>query len=217
MVVTLQSTKSMKKINTLLLEKGSTKEWTDGWIRRIVTSAGCWISAPMDPHQWTCRNWTEELPPSQWDAAVQERQLAEGTKHFLHSLGKSGKTRTRYDVRIETDHIFRRTLKLSQPKIDWRCCWEIWTYLWARKAFRIIANHALPLDLNSYYVWVGMGGTENPQVIKALMDLFKARNESHRLLSWHPQDCSSSSAGFDLSLIFRIPIEGQTLWGMRHK
>src|SRR5882762_4596082 len=48
------------------------------------------------------------------------------------------------------------------------------------RAFRIVANHAATPGAEQLIMYVGgMGGTGKSQVIKALMDFFKSRNESH--------------------------------------
>ena len=51
------------------------------------------------------------------------------------------------------------------------------------RAFRIVANHATinnPTQLKMYLG--GMGGTGKSQVLKALIEFFKDRNESHRII-----------------------------------
>jgi len=51
------------------------------------------------------------------------------------------------------------------------------------RAFRIVANHATvnnPTQLKMYLG--GMGGTGKSQVLKALVEFFKDRNESHRII-----------------------------------
>ena len=51
------------------------------------------------------------------------------------------------------------------------------------RAFRIISNHAVTPGSEQLIMYVGgMAGTGKSQVIKALMDLFKSRNESHRFV-----------------------------------
>ena len=55
------------------------------------------------------------------------------------------------------------------------------------RAFRIVANHATidnPTQLKMYLG--GMGGTGKSQVLKALIDFFKERNESHRIMILAP-------------------------------
>src|SRR6202167_1390360 len=51
------------------------------------------------------------------------------------------------------------------------------------RAFRIVANHAVSPGSEQLMVYVGgMGGTGKSQVIKALMEFYKSRNESHRFV-----------------------------------
>ena len=55
------------------------------------------------------------------------------------------------------------------------------------QAFRIVANHATidnPTQLKMYLG--GMGGTGKSQVLKALVEFFKERNESHRIMILAP-------------------------------
>ena len=55
------------------------------------------------------------------------------------------------------------------------------------RAFRIVANHATidnPTQLKMYLG--GMGGTGKSQVLKALVEFFKERNESHRIMILAP-------------------------------
>ena len=49
------------------------------------------------------------------------------------------------------------------------------------RAFRIVANHACSPDSEQLKMYIaGMGGTGKTQVIKALVEFFRVRNESHR-------------------------------------
>ena len=51
------------------------------------------------------------------------------------------------------------------------------------RAFRIVANHACSPDSEQLKMYIaGMGGTEKTQVLKALVEFFKIRNESHRFI-----------------------------------
>src|ERR1700677_800386 len=72
MTVTLQPMKSMNQISTLLLEKkGQQRIEQMAEIQKIVTSAG-WLDQCPDgpPSMDFAEIEPEELPPSQWDAAV---------------------------------------------------------------------------------------------------------------------------------------------------
>jgi hypothetical protein len=55
------------------------------------------------------------------------------------------------------------------------------------RAFRIVANHATQGGIAPLKMYLGgMGGTGKSQVIKALIDFFKNRNESHRFMVLAP-------------------------------
>jgi Helitron helicase-like domain at N-terminus/PIF1-like helicase len=52
-----------------------------------------------------------------------------------------------------------------------------------KRAFKIVANHATSKNPEPLHMYLGgMAGTGKSQVIKALIDFFHVRNESHRLL-----------------------------------
>jgi hypothetical protein len=51
------------------------------------------------------------------------------------------------------------------------------------RAFRVVANHACSPDSEQLKMYIaGMGGTGKTQVLKALVELFRLRNESHRFI-----------------------------------
>jgi tRNA G37 N-methylase TrmD len=55
------------------------------------------------------------------------------------------------------------------------------------RAFRIVANHATIDNLTQLKMYLGgMGRTGKSQVLKALMEFFKERNESHRIIILAP-------------------------------
>ena len=55
------------------------------------------------------------------------------------------------------------------------------------RAFRIVANHATIDDPSQLKMYLGgMGGTGKSQVLKALVEFFKERNESHRIMILAP-------------------------------
>jgi len=93
-------------------------------IQKIVTSAG-WLDQCPDGN--THMDFTEinpeELPPSRWDAAVQEKRqqvLAERNQALPAQSGKGvGKDPNQNDVKIVDRSYLEKTLKpsLKQPKI----------------------------------------------------------------------------------------------------
>src|ERR1700734_4458863 len=80
------------------------------------------------------------------------------------------------------------------------------------RAFRIIANHAVTPGYEQLMMYVGgMGGTGKSQVIKALMDFFKSRNESHRFVVFAPTGTAAALLqGSTYHSILGVPIDGQT-------
>jgi hypothetical protein len=80
------------------------------------------------------------------------------------------------------------------------------------RAFRIIANHAVTPGSEQLIMYVcGMGGTGKSQVIKALMDFFKSRNESHRFVVLAPTGIAAALLhGSTYHSFLGVPIDGQT-------
>ena len=80
------------------------------------------------------------------------------------------------------------------------------------RAFRIIANHAVTPGSEQLMMYVGgMGGTGKSQVIKALMDFYKSRNESHRFVVLAPTGTAAALLhGSTYHSFLGVPIDGQT-------
>ena len=80
------------------------------------------------------------------------------------------------------------------------------------RAFRIIANHAVTPGSEQLMMYVGgMGGTGKSQVIKALVDFFKSRNESHRFVVLTPTGTAAALLhGSTYHSFLGAPIDGQT-------
>jgi len=69
-----------------------------------------------------------------------------------------------------------------------------------KRAFRIVAHYSLEPNFEQLKMYLaGMGGTGKSQVIKALMEFFKHKNESHRIVVLGP-------IGFSAVLINVQPI-----------
>src|ERR1700733_11807065 len=81
------------------------------------------------------------------------------------------------------------------------------------RAFRIISNHAVTPGSEQLTMHVGgMAGTGKSQVIKALMDFFKSRNESHRFVVLAPTGTAAALLlGSTDHSFLGVPIEGQTV------
>jgi len=80
------------------------------------------------------------------------------------------------------------------------------------RAFRIIANHAVTPGSEQLIMYVGgMAGTGKSQVIKALMNFFTSRNESHRFVVLAPTGTAAALLhGSTYHSILGVPIDGQT-------
>ncbi|EPQ56050.1 hypothetical protein GLOTRDRAFT_13439, partial [Gloeophyllum trabeum ATCC 11539] len=64
------------------------------------------------------------------------------------------------------------------------------------RAFRIVANHASSPQSEQLNMYLGgMAGMGRPQVIKALMEFFKVRNESHRFIVLAPTGSAAAIVG----------------------
>ncbi|KAF9553063.1 hypothetical protein CPC08DRAFT_646084, partial [Agrocybe pediades] len=84
------------------------------------------------------------------------------------------------------------------------------------RAFRIIANHACspsPEQLKMYLG--GMGGTGKTQVIKAVLEMFKQKKESHRFIVVAPTGTAAALLnGSTYHSAFGIHIKGKKEAGM---
>ena len=79
------------------------------------------------------------------------------------------------------------------------------------RAFRIVANHAVTPGVKQLIMYlVGMGGTGESQVIKALMPFFKSRNEFHRFVVLAPTGTAAALLqGSTYHSFLGVPIDGQ--------
>jgi len=120
-------------------------------IQKIVTSAG-WLDQCPDgpPSMVFAKIEPEELPPSQWDAAVQEKRqqvLAERNKALPAQCGKqSGKDPNQNNVRIVDRSYLQKNFKaLSEAaqKLIEDVVEKFELTSEQERAFRIIANHAV--------------------------------------------------------------------------
>jgi len=188
-------------------------------IQKIVTSAG-WLDQCSDgPMQLDFAEINpEELPPSRWDAAVQEKRqqvLSDRNQALPAQSGKKfGKDPNQNDVQIVDRSYLERNFKAQSEaaqnliegvvmKFDLNSEQE--------RAFRIVANHAATPGAEQLIMYVGgMGGTGKSQVIKALMDFFKSRNESHRFVVLAPTGTAAALLhGSTYHSFLGVPIDGQ--------
>lgn len=131
------------------------------------------------------------LPGSKWKTVIQDQRkalLADRAKTIpihrqLDPTGELSKNATTNSVSIVDADYFKYDFKAvsdeAQKHID-NTCVQFGLNTEQERAFKIIANHASspsPEQLKMYLG--GMGGTGKSQVIKALIRLFEARNETH--------------------------------------
>src|ERR1700733_2610171 len=189
-------------------------------IQKIVTSAG-WLDQCLDgpPSMDFAEIEAEELLPSQWDAAVQEKRqqvLAERNKSLpAQSKNQSGKDPNQNDVQIVDRSYLQKSFK-AQSETAQKLIEDVVEKFELtsdqERAFRIIANHAVTPASEQLIMYVGgMAGTGKSQVIKALMEFFKSRNESHRFVVLAPTGTAAALLhGSTYHSILGVPIDGQT-------
>src|ERR1700728_1611209 len=189
-------------------------------IQKIVTSAGWLDQCPdgppsMDFAEIEC----EELPPSQWDAAVQgkcQQVLAERNKALPAQSGKqTSKDPNQNDVQIVDRSYLQKNFKAqseSAQKLIEDVVDKFELTSDQERAFRIVANHAVSPGSEQLMMYVGgMGGTGKSQVIKALMEFYKSRNESHRFVVLAPTGTAAALLhGSTYHSFLGVPIDGQT-------
>jgi len=136
---------------------------------------------------------------SKWKASVdQERQkiLAERNKNIPNKVYKNIPDPNENNVQVidrsYLQKIFKAKLKSDQKLItstvkDYSLNTE------QERAFRIIANHSLEPKSDQLKMYLaGMGGTGKSRVINALMEFFKNKNESHRIVVLGPTGSSAA-------------------------
>src|ERR1700685_731208 len=174
----------------------------------------------MDPHQWTLHKLNlKSYHLSQWDAAVQEKcqqVLAERNKALATQSGKqTGKDPNKNDVQIVDRSYLQQNFKAqseSAQKLIEDVVEKFELTSDQERAFRIVANHAVSLGSEQLMMYVGgMGGTGKSQVIKALMEFYKSRNESHRFVVLAPTGTAAALLhGSTYHSFLGVPIDGQT-------
>ena len=188
-------------------------------IQKIVTSAGWLDQCPGDPPSLDFKNIEpEKLPPSQWNAAVQDQHqqvLAERNKALPAQSGKkSGKDMNQNDVQIVDRSYLQKDFKVQSDvaqKLIEDVIQKFSLNPEQERAFRIVANHAVAPGAEQLIMYLGgMGGTGKSQVIKALMQFFKSRNESHRFVVLAPTGTAAALLqGSTYHSFLGVPIDGQ--------
>jgi hypothetical protein len=119
----------------------------------------------------------EELPPSQWDAAVQEKCQQVLAEALPAQAGKkSGRDPNQNDVQIVDRSYHQKNFKAQSETAQKLIEDVIATFDLTseqERAFRTITNHAVTPGSEQLMMYVGgMGGTGKSQAIKALMDFY---------------------------------------------
>src|ERR1700692_4604735 len=189
-------------------------------IQKIVTSGGWLDQCPDVPLSMEFSEIEpEELPPSQWDAAVQEKcqqVLSERNKALPAQSGKkSGKDPNQNDVQIIDRSYLQKDFK-AQSETAQKMIEDVIVKFELsseqERSFRIIANHAVTPGSEQLMMYVGgMAGTGKSQVIKALMHFFKSRNESHRFVVLAPTGTAAALLlGSAYHSFLGVSVDGQT-------
>ena len=164
-------------------------------IQKIVTSAGWLDQCPGGPPSLNFeRIEPEKLPPSRWEATVQEQRqhiLAERNKaHPAQSGKRTGKDPNQNDVQLVDRSYLQKDFKVQSDNAQKLIEDVIQKFLLnseQESTFRIVANHTVTPGAEQLIMYLGgMGGTGKSQVIKALMHFFKSRNEFHRFVVLAP-------------------------------
>src|ERR1700722_14160865 len=162
----------------------------------------------MDPHQWTLHKLN--LKSYHLHNGMQlckksvNRSWLKGIKHFLHSLGsKLAKTQIKMMFKAQSESA-QKLIEDVVEKFELTSDQE--------RAFRIVANHAVSPGAEQLMMYVGgMGGTGKSQVIKALMEFYKSRNESHRFVVLAPTGTAAALLhGSTYHSFLGVPIDSQT-------
>ena len=132
-----------------------------------------------------------EQTPSQWKAAVAAARgeiLEERARHMPPTVDSTAGTSSRNfapnDVRVVDKSYMSRSFvcKVWQKTIE-SVSTEYSLNTEQDRAFRLVANHACCRDSDQLKMYIaGMAGTGKTRVLKALIEFFRQRNESHRLL-----------------------------------
>jgi len=155
--------------------------------------------APLEPEV--------KQPCGKWKAVVQERRqevLDERSKKFP-TIKRNNRTYLQHkdpnanNVQVVDQSYLLKSFKARLSETQMSIDKTVKTFRLnteQERAFRIIANHAVTPQSEQLKMYLGgMGGTGKSQVIKALIDLFNQRNESHRFVVLGPTGTSAALLG----------------------
>jgi hypothetical protein len=157
----------------------TTMGWTDHQSKLLPES----LNITPDPIQ-------VEQTPSQWKAAVAAARgeiLEERARHMpptVDSTKASSRSFVPDEVRVVDKPYMSRLFvsKVWQKTIE-SVSTEYSLNTEQDRAFRLVANHACCHDSDQLKMYIaGMAGTGKTRVLKSLVEYFRQKNESHRLL-----------------------------------
>src|SRR6266536_2419017 len=146
-------------------------------------------------------------PGQKWKAAVRDKRqeiVAERNKHIPSSkdqngLRKHAKDLNANNVVIVDQSYLMQSFKARSKGVQRLLDQTVMTFnlnTEQERAFRIVANHVVSPGSEQLKMYLGgMGGTGKSQVIKALIQLFRERNESHRFVVLAPTGTAAALLG----------------------
>ena len=162
--------------------------------------------------------------PAEWKAAVSNKRaeiLEERARNLPANAGLDTATSTSFvpnDVRVVDKSYMSRSFSSK--------AWDQTTKDVSKqfhlneeqdRAFRIVANHACSPDSDQLKMNIaGMAGTGKSQVLKALVQFFKLRNESHRFIIVAPTGSAAALLqGSTYHSVFGINSDGKQISGIQ--
>ncbi len=145
-----------------------------------------------------------DQPSARWKAAVQEMRqevLAERSKHMTSttSVHRQAMDPNAGDVRLVDQSYLTAGFKAKSKSAQGLIAKTVKNFKLKKeqeRAFRIIANHSVTPEAEQLKMYLGgMAGTGKSQVVRALMNFLKARNESHRFVVLGPTGTSAALLG----------------------
>ncbi len=136
---------------------------------------------------------------SKWKASVdQERQkiLSERNKNIPSKIYKNISDPNENNVQVIDRSYLQKSFKaklISDQKLVISTINKFSLNTEQKRAFKIVANHSLEPNSDQLKMYLaGMGGTGKSRVINALMEFFKSKNESHRIVVLGPTGTSAA-------------------------
>ena len=203
-------TELMKDVRRMLLSLGWTNQNADLLPDNLNLSPG-----PIQPQA-----------PAQWKAAVSNKRaeiLEERARNLpanaaLGTTTGSSKSFVPNEVRIvDKSYISQSFSSKAWKQTTQDVSNQFHLNQEQDRAFRIVANHACTADSDQLKMNIaGMAGTGKSQVLKALVQFFKLRNESHRFIIVAPTGSAAALLqGSTYHSVFGINSDGKQISGIQ--